>query len=226
MHQAEAALALDQAAAEAARLNLGYAEIRAPFAGRLGRNQAAKGALVGPASGPLNTLVQLDPIYVSFNPSESDLAEIAKARAAGKVEAEISLAGEDGAVRKGELTFLDNAIDKSTGTISARVTIANADFALLPGEYVRVRLHIKDQPNALMAPQTALGSSQMGEFLYVVGAGDKAEQRLLTLGPTDGPLVSIVSGLKDDDRIIVGNLQKIGPGSAIQPLPTDGKPKS
>ncbi len=93
MHQAEAALAVDQAAAEAARLNLGYAEIRAPFAGRLGRNQAAKGALVGPASGPLNTLVQLDPIYVSFNPSESELAEIAKARAAGKVEAEISLAG-------------------------------------------------------------------------------------------------------------------------------------
>ena len=194
MHQAEAALALDRAAAEAARLNLGYAEIRAPFAGRLGRNQAAKGALVGPASGPLNTLLQLDPIYVSFNPSESELAEIAKARAAGKVEAEITLAGPSAAPREGELTFLDNSIDKSTGTISARVAIANPDFALLPGEYVRVRLHIKDEPNALMAPQTALGSSQMGKYLYVVGAGDKAEQRLLTLGPTDGALVSVVSG--------------------------------
>jgi multidrug efflux system membrane fusion protein len=66
----------------------------------------------------------------------------------------------------------------------------------------------------------------MGKYLYVVGAGDKAEQRLLTLGPGDGPLVSVVSGLKEDDRIIVGNLQKIGPGSPIQPLPTDGKPKS
>ena len=227
LHQAEAALALDQAAVDAAQLNLGYAEIRAPFAGRLGRNQAAKGALVGPNSGPLNTLVQLDPIYVSFNPSESELAEIATARAAGAVEAEISLAGDgETAVRKGDLTFLDNAVDKSTGTISARVTIANSDFALLPGQYVRVRLHIKDQPNALMAPQTALGSSQMGKYLYVVGAGDKAEQRLLTLGPSDGPLVSVVSGLKEDDRIIVGNLQKIGPGSPIQPLPTDGKPKS
>jgi hypothetical protein len=85
-------------------------------------------------------------------------------------------------VRKGELTFLDNAIDKSTGTISARVTIANPDFALLPGEYVRVRLHIKDEPNAVMAPQTALGSSQMGKYVYVVGAGDKAEQRLVTSG--------------------------------------------
>ena len=226
MRQAEAALAVDQAAIETARLNLSYATIQAPFAGRLGRNQAAKGALVGPASGPLNTLVQLDPIYVAFNPSESELAEIAKARAVGKVEAEISLAGESGAPRKGELTFLDNAIDKSTGTISARVTIPNPDFSLLPGAYVRVRLHITDEPDALMAPQTALGSSQMGKYLYVVGAGDKAEQRLVTLGPTDGPLVSVVSGIKEDDRIIVGNLQKIGPGSPIQPLPTDGKPKS
>jgi multidrug efflux system membrane fusion protein len=219
MHQAAAALVLDRAAIEAAMLNLGYTEIRAPFAGRLGRNQAAKGALVGPASGALNTLVELDPIYVIFNPSESDLAEIAAARAAGKVEAEISLAGKADAVRKGELTFLDNVVDKATGTIAARVTIANSDFTLLPGQYVRVRLHIRDQPDALMAPQTALGSNQMGKFVYVVGAGDKAELRLLTLGPADGDLVSVVKGLSEDDRIIVGNLQKIGPGSPVQAMP-------
>jgi membrane fusion protein, multidrug efflux system len=219
MHQAEAALALDRAAIEAATLNLGYTEIRAPFAGRLGRNQAAKGALVGPASGPLNTLVELDPIYVSFNPSESDLAEIAEARAAGKVEAEISVAREADPPRKGDLTFLDNAVDRATGTIAARVTIANPDFALLPGQYVRVRLHIKDEADALMAPQAALGSSQMGKYVYVVGAGDKAELRLVELGPAEGELVSVVKGLSQDDRIITGNLQKIGPGSPVQPLP-------
>ena len=171
MRQAEAALAVDRAAIAAARLNLNYTEIRAPFAGRLGRNQAAKGALVGPSTGPLNTLVELDPIYVSFNPSESDLGRIAEARAAGKVEAEISLSDKPEAVRKGDLTFLDNSVDKATGTIAARVTIANPDFALLPGQYVRVRLHIRDEPNALMAPQAALGSSQMGKYVYVVGAG-------------------------------------------------------
>ena len=219
MHQAEAALVLDHAAIEAAKLNLGYTEIRAPFAGRLGRNQAAKGALVGPATGALNTLVELDPIYVTFNPSESDLAEITAARAAGKVDAEISLAGKPDAIRKGELTFLDNVVDKATGTIAARVTIANPDFALLPGQYVRVRLHIRDEPDAFMAPQTALGSNQMGKFVYVVGAGDKAELRLLTLGPMDGDLVSVAKGLSEGDRIIVGNLQKIGPGSPVQPLP-------
>jgi multidrug efflux system membrane fusion protein len=224
MHQAEAALILDHAAIEAAKLNLGYTEIRAPFAGRLGRNQAAKGALVGPASGALNTLVELDPIYVAFNPSESDLVEIAKARAVGKIDAEISLAGKSESVHKGELTFLDNVVDKATGTIAARVTIANPDFTLLPGQYVRVRLHIRDEPDAFMAPQTALGSSQMGKFVYVVGAGDKAEQRLLTLGPMDGDLVSVTKGLSEGDRVIVGNLQKIGPGSPVKPLPQGQKP--
>jgi membrane fusion protein, multidrug efflux system len=219
MHQVEAQLVLDRAAIEAAKLNLGYTEIRAPFAGRLGRNQAAKGALVGPASGALNTLIELDPIYVTFNPSESDLVEITTARAAGKVDAEISLAGKPDAIRKGELTFLDNTVDKATGTIAARVTIANPDFALLPGQYVRVRLHIRDEPDAFMAPQTALGSNQMGKFVYVVGADKKAELRLLTLGPMDGELVSVTKGLSEGDRIIVGNLQKIGPGSPVQPLP-------
>jgi membrane fusion protein, multidrug efflux system len=223
MHQAEAALVADRAAIETAKLNLSYAEITAPFSGRLGRNQAAKGALVGPASGPLNTLVQLDPIYVTFNPSESDLIEITHARAGGAIDAEISLTDKADSVHKGELTFLDNVVDKATGTIAARVTIANPDFTLLPGQYVRVRLHIRDEPDAFMAPQTALGSSQMGKFVYVVGAGDKAEMRPLTLGPVDGDLVSVTKGLSEGDRVIVGNLQKIGPGSPVKPLPQEQK---
>src|ERR1700722_2652109 len=223
MHQVEAQLVLDHAAIDAAKLNLGYTEIRAPFAGRLGRNQAAKGALVGPASGALNTLIELDPIYVAFNPSESNLVEIATARAAGKIDAEISLAGTD-TIRRGTLTFLDNTVDKATGTIAARVTIANPAFVLLPGQYVRVRLHIRDEPDAFMAPQAALGSNQMGKFVFVVGAGDKAEMRLLTLGPMDGELVSVTKGLSEGERVIVGNLQKIGPGSPVKPLPQELKP--
>ena len=219
MRQGEAAVVADRAQIEMAKLNLGYAQIRAPFAGRLGRNLAAKGALVGPATGPPNTLVQLDPIYVAFNPSESELAEITSARASGRVEAEVSVAGRSDPARKGELTFLDNVVDKATGTIVARVTIDNPDFALLPGQYVRVRLHVKDEPNALMAPQAALGSSQMGKYVYVVGEGNKAEQRPLALGARDGELVSVVRGLSEGDRIIVGNLQKIGPGSPVRPLP-------
>lgn len=224
MRQGEAALVADRAAVEAAKLNLGYAAITAPFSGRLGRNTAAKGALVGSTTGPLNTLVQLDPIYVTFNPSESELADIMTARTSGAVEAEISVSGAPQLTRKGALTFLDNGIDKATGTIVARVTIANSDFLLLPGQYVRVRLHLRDEPDALMAPMAALGSSQTGKYVYVVGEGERAEARPLTLGPTDGELVSVVKGLKEGDRIIVGNLQKIGPGSPVKPLPQEQKP--
>jgi membrane fusion protein, multidrug efflux system len=224
MHQVEAQLVLDHAAIEAAKLNLGYTEISAPFPGRLGRNMMAKGALVGSTTGSLNTLVQLDPIYVTFNPSESELADIVTARASGEVKAEISVAGQPQLTRKGELTFLDNGIDKATGTIVARVTIANSDFLLLPGQYARVRLHLRDEPNALMAPMAALGSSQTGKFVYVVGEGERAELRPLTLGPMDGELVSVMKGLNEGDRVIVGNLQKIGPGSPVKPLPQEQKP--
>jgi multidrug efflux system membrane fusion protein len=219
LRQAEASSAMDQAAVRTAELNLGYAEIHAPFDGRLGRNQAPVGALISVAGAPLNTLVELDPIYVTFNPSETELAEIEQARASGKVEADVFVPGDDKARQKGELTFLDNVVDKSTGTIVARATVANPDFSLLPGQYVRVRLLIKELPDALMAPQVAIGSSQLGKYVYIVGPDDKAAQKLVTLGPTDGDLVSIASGLAEGDRIITGNLQKIGPGSPVQPLP-------
>lgn len=224
LRQAQAALAMDQAAIRTTELTLGYAEIRAPFVGRLGRNQAPVGTLISVAGAPLNTLVQLDPIYVTFNPSETELAEIEGARAAGRVEAEVFAPGEDKPSRNGELTFLDNVVDKATGTITARATIANPDFRLLPGQYVHIRLRIKETSDALMVPQIAIGSSQLGKYVYVVGPGDKAALRPVTLGPTDGELVNVVGGLAEGDRVIVGNLQKIGPDSPVQPLPA--KPPS
>jgi multidrug efflux system membrane fusion protein len=216
--QAEATLAMDQAAVRTAEINLSYAEIRAPFAGRLGRNQAPVGALISVAGAPLNTLVQLDPIYVTFNPSETDLGQIQRARAAGKIAAEILLPGETQARHQGELTFIDNAVDRSTGTIAARATIGNADLSLLPGLYVRIRLAIGTEPDALMVPQTALGSSQLGKYVYVVGEGNKVDQRLVSLGPTDGSLVAVMTGVSEGEHVINGNLQKISPGALVKPL--------
>ncbi len=219
MQQAEGALTLDRAAAHAAELNLGYTEIRAPFPGRLGRDQAPLGTLVGAGGTVLNTLVQLDPIYVTFNPSETDLTVLAKARAGGKVAADVGVPGSAMAPHRGELTFIDNAVDRLTGTVTARATIDNPDFSLLPGQYVSVTVHVGEEADVLMVPQTAVGSSQLGKYVYVVGDGNRAEQKLITLGAADHDLVAVLKGVSLDDRIITGNLQKIGPGAPVSPLP-------
>ncbi len=219
LRQAEAAVSLGRAAAKAAELNLGYTEIRAPFAGRLGRDRAPVGTLVGAGQSTLNTLVQLDPVYVTFNPSERDLASIAKAKRRGALTVEVTLPGTE-ETRRGELTFIDNAVDPQTGTITARASIGNADFAILPGQYVRARLVVDERPDVLMVPQAAVGSGQLGKYVYVVGENGTAEQRPVTLGASIGDLVA-AAGVREDDQVITGNLQKIGPGAPVQALPTE-----
>ena len=224
VRQLEASLAMDQAAIRTAELNLGYTEIRAPFAGRLGRNLAPVGTLVAAAGVPLNTLVQLDPIYVTFDPSEADLARIEKAQVSGTVEAEVFLPGESRASHATKLLTFDNVVDAATGTILTRAIIRNSDFLLLPGQYVRIRLRVGEQPDALMVPQTAIGSSQLGKYVYVIGQDNKVEQHLVALGPADGDLIA-VAGVAESDQIVVGNLQKIGPGAVVQPIMKTGAAK-
>jgi multidrug efflux system membrane fusion protein len=111
-------------------------------------------------------------------------------------------------------------VDRATGTITARATIANHDYHLLPGQYVRVRLRVEERPDMLMAPRTAIGSSQLGKYIYLIGAGNTVDQRLVTLGPTDGDLVAITGKVAEGDQVIIGNLQKIGPGMPVQPMPS------
>ena len=218
VRQAEAALAMSRANQRIAELNLSYTEIRAPFAGRLGRNQAPVGTLISPSAGtPLNTLIQLKPIYVTFNPSETELEEIQAARAVGAVEGDVFLPGGDTARYHGNLSFIDNAISQSTGTIVARATLDNADLTLMPGQYVRIRLHVGEQADALLVPQVALGSSQLGKYVYVVGEGNKVEQKLVSLGHNDGEFATVLAGVKESDQVIVGNLQKIFPGMEVSP---------
>ncbi len=224
VRQLEASLAMDQAAIRTAELNLGHTEIRAPFAGRLGRNLAPVGTLVAAAGVPLNTLVQLDPIYVTFDPSEADLARIEKAQVSGAVEAEVFLPGEGRASHATKLLTFDNVVDAATGTILTRAIIRNSDFMLLPGQYVRIRLRVGEQPDALMVPQTAIGSSQLGKYVYVIGQDNKVEQHLVALGPADGDLIA-VAGVAESDQIVVGNLQKIGPGAVVQPIMKTGAAK-
>ncbi len=224
LHQAEAALVADRATQRAAQLNLDYTDIRAPFPGRLGRNQAAVGTLAGAGQTVLNSLVQIDPVYVTFDPGETDLVELQKARRAGTVVVDVTVPGQNVPPHEGELTFIDNSVSRATGTVTARATIANADLSLLPGQYVRVKVHLREQPDALLVPQVAVGSSQLGKYVFVVGAGDHVEQRSVTLGPSDGDLVAVTGDVKADERVITGNVQKIGPGMPVKPMEAGGAP--
>jgi RND family efflux transporter MFP subunit len=216
-HQSEATLAADAAAIETAELRLGYTEIRAPFAGRLGRSLVHEGTLINAAGTQFNTLVELDPIYATFNPSETELSAIMRARSKGPLSVEVQVSDDAQQQFSGALSFLDNAVDRSTGTIMARATISNPDHTLLPGEFVHVRVHIADQPDALLVPQVALGSGQLGRFVYVVGKDGKAEQRIVSPGATYGSLIVIDKGVNEGDKIIVGNLQTIAAGVPVQP---------
>ena len=215
-HQSEATLAADAAAIQTAELKLGYTEIRAPFAGRLGKSLVHEGTLINAAGTQFNTLVELDPIYATFNPSETELAAIMRARSKGPLPVDVQ-ASDDAQQFSGAVSFLDNVVDRSTGTIMARATISNPDHTLLPGEFVHVRVHIADQPDALLVPQVALGSGQLGRFVYVVGKDGKAEQRIVSPGATYGSLIVIDKGVNEGDKIIVGNLQKIAVGVPVQP---------
>jgi membrane fusion protein, multidrug efflux system len=212
--QTQATLAADAAAIEAAKLNLGWTEIRAPFAGRFGRSLVHEGTLISAAGTQLNTLVQLDPIYATFNPSETDLALLGRYRTGTTIPAEVTVPDDGGKRYKGQLTFLNNTVDGSTGTIVARATIANPDHTLLPGEFVHVHLLVADQPDTLLVPQVALGSSQFGKYVYVAEQG-KAVQRMVSIGATYGDLVVINKGVTAHDAVIVGNLQKIAPGAPV-----------
>ena len=176
-----------------------------------------EGTLISAAGTQLNTLVQLDPIYITFNPAETDVPKLEARRKQGDIIAEVFLTGDTEPRYKGKLVFLDNVVERATGTITARAQVDNPDRALLPGQFVRVRLAIGTTPNALLVPQTAIGASQTGQYLYTVSPDNKTEQRFVTLGARYGDRVVVTGPIKEGDKVIVGNLQRLSPNVLVQP---------
>jgi len=217
LQQSDAVLASDEAAIRTARLRLSYTDIKAPFPGRLSRSLVHEGSFINAEAGTqLNTLVQLDPIKVTFSPSERDLIAINQARMNRDLPVEVLLGDANGAMFTGAVSFVDNAIDRKTGTIAAQATIANAARTLLPGQYVKIRVLLAERPDALLVPKIAIGSGQMGKFVFVAGADGHVEQKFVTLGAEIGDAVVIEKGVAEGDAVITDNLQKIGPGAPVK----------
>ncbi|RKP46350.1 efflux RND transporter periplasmic adaptor subunit [Trinickia fusca] len=219
--QDKAALAADRALIETAQLSLLFTTIRAPFAGRLGLSLVHEGALISNAGTQLNTLVQLDPIYATFNPPDTDLPEIQARQSKGAIPVDVIVGQARTPQYRGKLALLDNSIVRGTGTITARATIENPNHTLLPGQFIRVRLHVADQLDTLLVPQVAIGSNQLGQYVYIVGPGNRLEQRYVTLGADYAPFVEVRKGVVKGESVVVGNLLKLSPGAAVRPTPAE-----
>lgn len=215
-----------QANLEVANINLGYTEVTAPFDGIASRHLVSVCALVGYA-GPteLASVVQIDPIYVYFEVSETVVQRVKEAlsrlgktmRDVHDVPVEIGLQIEEGYPHKGVIDYIAPQIDASTGTLQVRGIFENKDAALLPGMFARVRVPIRRPAPALLVPDTAIGTSQLGRYVLVVNKDNVVEQRTVTIGQVDKGLRVIESGLKPDDLVVIDGVQRAIPGNKVDP---------
>jgi RND family efflux transporter MFP subunit len=222
----QATLQQAQANTAIAEINLGYTTVTAPFDGIVTRHLVDVGALVGYA-GPtkLATIVQVAPIYVYFNVSETIVLRIKEALAKqGKtlrdipeVPVEIGLQIEEGYPHAGHLDYVAPSVDPTTGTLEARGIFDNKDLTLLPGLFARVRIPVQKLDNALLVADTAIGTSQIGKYLLVVGKDNTVEQRPVQTGQLVGQLRVIESGISADDWIVTSGTQRAIPGNKVDP---------
>lgn len=211
---AKANLESDQAAVELARTQIDYARIVAPFDGVTGSPLVWPGAQVTADATDLVVLNQVEPIRVSFNLPEASLASVRAALSRGAVTVSASVPG--GTPMHGTLQFVDNAVDNTTGTILLKARFDNADDRLTPGQFVQVSLPTTRMANAVTVPLPALQSSSKGSFVFVVGAGDKVQQRYVTPGPSTGGRVVIVRGLAGGERVVTEGQMLLVDGSRVQ----------
>ena len=226
---AEAQLLGAQAQVSLAKLNLSYTEVRAPFDGIVGKHLIDPGNVVGGGGqqSALAEITQLDPIYVVANLSEQQVlkvrAELEPAsahlrRLCARSRSMSQLSDQTGFPLQGTIEYVSPGIDPSTGTLLVRGILANPDRTLLPGFFVNIRLPMgKVDRNALLVPDRALQEDQGGRYLLIVGKDDVVEQRYVQLGQLDGSLRVITSGLKPDDRVVVGELWRATPGTKVTP---------
>jgi RND family efflux transporter MFP subunit len=224
---AQAAVEEAEASIRDAQLDLDYSRVVAPFTGRISARQVSLGSLIaGSRAGVspttlLATLVSLDPIYLDFDMSESDYLIFSRQRAglsdalANKVE--ISLSDESRFTRQGTLDFVDNVLNRSSGTIHARATVSNPDLFLTPGAFARIRLAVSPPAPALMVPDASVLLDQSQHVVLTVAADGTVVPKPVETGDLRGGLRVIRSGLAPDDRVIIDGILRAAPGSKVSP---------
>ncbi len=226
---AEADVAAGRAALQGARINLGYAQVTAPIAGRIGRALVTEGALVSAAEATQLALIQQTAtVYVNFTQSSGEVLRLRKALAANQLKrlggeaVAVTVVLEDGSElpRPGKLLFSDLTVDATSGQVTLRAEVPNPDGLLLPGQYVRVRLAQAELPGGFLLPQQAVTRTANGDSVLVVGEGNKPGPRPVKVRQSQGGQWVVTEGLKAGDRVIVDGFQKMFvPGAPVTPVP-------
>jgi multidrug efflux system membrane fusion protein len=226
-HEAQANLKAAEAALRSARLSLGYTEVRAPVSGRVGRREITVGNLVaaGPGAAVLTTLVSVSPIYASFNADENSVLRALQGVAEGasgrgkleRIPVQMTSLTSGPATFTGRLQLIDNQVDAQSGTVRVRAVFDNRDGALMPGQFARLRMGQAKTETLLMVDERAVGTDQDKKFVLVVGPDNKALYRAVTLGPSVDGLRVVSGGLQPGERIVVNGLQRVRPGTVVQP---------
>ncbi len=234
VRSADEVIKVDQAAAESAKVQLSYCYIRSPIAGRAGQRLVDVGNVVNPGgssggssgsagsgSNGLLVIERLDPIYADFTISQNNLPEVQQQMRSGRLRAEVRLpeATDDPVI--GQLTFLDNVVENTTGTVGLRATIPNAGHRFWPGRFVNIRLVLNTIHQAVLVPVTAPQMSAKGSFVYVVKQDLTAEQRPVSLGQRQGDLIVVENGVGAGERVVTDGQLGVTPGGKVH----IGKPR-
>ena len=212
----QATVAADKAAVETAQINLQYTAIHSPINGRTGNVGVKEGNLVKANDVPiLVTINQIEPIYVTFSVPEQQLAEI-KEYSGGK-ELKVDAAPQGSSQHfQGRLTFIDNAVDLTTGTIKLKATFDNGQHVLWPGQFVDVSLTLKSQPNALVIPTAALQTSQSGTYVYIVNPDLTAQPQPVKVAWTRGDETVLAGGVQAGQRVVTDGQLRLTPGTKVE----------
>jgi membrane fusion protein, multidrug efflux system len=212
----KAAIESSQAAVENAVVQLGYCEIFSPIDGRTGNLTVKQGNVVAANNVELMTINQIEPIYVTFSVPEAQLPAIKRYMAAGTLPVRARPQDDDsGLDETGTLTFVDNTVDVTTGTIKLKGTFPNASHKLWPGQFVRVTLRLTTQPNAVVVPNEAVQTGQNGSFIYVVKDDRTVESRPITTGARVDQDMVIETGLEPGETVVTEGQLRLAPGSRV-----------
>jgi multidrug efflux system membrane fusion protein len=213
----EAAVRADQAAVEAAKLEVQYCFIYSPIDGRTGTLMVNVGNLVKANDVPILIVInQVNPIYVEFAVPEQYLAEVKRYMAASTLPVEVYLADDSQHPEVGKLTFVDNSVDTTTGTIKLKGTFSNPNRRLWPGQFVNTALRLAEQENAIVVPAQTVQTGQNGQYVFVVKPDKSVEMRTVTTGRSQNGETVIVSGLRPGETVVTDGQLNLVPGSKVE----------